>query len=193
MKFDIILAGVGGQGVLSISSIIAASALREGLYVKQSEVHGMAQRGGAVQASLRISDQPVHSDLVPAGTADLILSMEPVESLRYLAALSPQGFVITASEPIENIPDYPPVAEILARVRSLPKSRILDAAKLARAAGSARASNMVVIGAASALLPVKAESLDADIREAFARKGTHVVDTNLRAFAAGRAAVTWER
>ena len=141
MKCDIILAGVGGQGVLSISSIIAASALKEGLHVKQSEVHGMSQRGGAVQSNLRLASEAIHSDIVPLGTADMILSMEPVESLRYLEFLAPDGFVLTATEPVENIPDYPNVDEILAKVRSLPKARTLEAAKLARKAGSARASS----------------------------------------------------
>lgn len=192
MKYDIILAGVGGQGVLSISSIIAASALKEGLYVKQSEVHGMSQRGGAVQAHLRLSDRPIQSDLIPLGTADLVLSMEPMESLRYLEYLAPDGRIVTSSEPVTNINDYPDLETLLGKIRALPNARTLEAGKLARQAGSARASNMVVVGAASHLVPIQPAAMEAHIRTAFARKGESVVETNLKAFAAGRAAVRWE-
>jgi indolepyruvate ferredoxin oxidoreductase, beta subunit len=192
MKCDIILAGVGGQGVLTISSIIAAGALKEGLQVKQSEVHGMSQRGGAVQSNLRLGTEPIHSDIVPLGSADMILSMEPLESLRYLQFLAPTGFVLTATEPVENIPDYPDVDEILAKVRCLPKARTFGATKLARQAGSARASNVVIVGAASHLLPIKPATLEACIRETFARKGDKVVEINLKAFHIGREAIQWE-
>ena len=192
MKCDIILAGVGGQGVLSISSIIAASALKEGLCVKQSEVHGMAQRGGAVQSNLRLGDQPIQSDIVSLGSADMILSMEPLESLRYLDYLSPQGCVITSTEPFENIPDYPEVSEILAKIHALPKARTLEAVRIARQAGSARASNMVVVGAASKLVPIKSATIETCIREAFAKKGDKVVETNIAAFKAGREAIQWD-
>lgn len=192
MKYDIILAGVGGQGVLSISSIIAASALKEGLYVKQSEVHGMSQRGGAVQAHLRLSDRAIQSDLIPLGTADLVLSMEPLESLRYLEYLAKDGHVVTASEPVTNINDYPDLETLLAKIRTLPNARTLEVNKLARQAGSARASNMVVIGAVSALLPLKSTTLEATIRDNFARKGESVVETNLKAFNAGRGAAQGE-
>jgi indolepyruvate ferredoxin oxidoreductase beta subunit len=186
MKFDIILSGVGGQGVLSVSAIIASSAMKEGLYVKQSEVHGMAQRGGAVLANLRLSDKPVASDLIPKGEASLLLSMEPLESLRYLAYLSPQGTLITSSNPVVNIPDYPDLSAILDTIRSLPHAVILDADDLARKAGSGRASNMVIVGAASPLLPVRRETIEKLIRDTFARKGEKVVETNLKAFESGR-------
>jgi indolepyruvate ferredoxin oxidoreductase beta subunit len=188
MKFDIILAGVGGQGVLSVSAIIASSAMKEGLAVKQSEVHGMSQRGGAVLANLRLSDRPIASDLIPRGSAAMILSMEPLESLRYLEFLAEDGTVITATNPVANIPDYPPLDEVLGRVRSLPRTVTVDAESLARKAGSARATNMVMVGAASPLLPVAFETIEHFVQTIFASKGARVVETNLKALHAGRAA-----
>jgi indolepyruvate ferredoxin oxidoreductase beta subunit len=188
MKFDIILAGVGGQGVLSVSAIIASSAMKEGLAVKQSEVHGMSQRGGAVLANLRLSDRPIASDLIPRGSAAMILSMEPLESLRYLEFLAEDGTVITATNPVANIPDYPPLDEVLERVRSLPHTVTVDAESLARKAGSARATNMVMVGAASPLLPVAFETIEHFVQTIFASKGARVVETNLKALHAGRAA-----
>ena len=186
MKCDIILAGVGGQGVLSVSAVIASSAMQEGLHVKQSEVHGMSQRGGAVLAHLRISDQPIASDLIPRGTAAIVLSMEPLESLRYLEYLAPTGTVITASTPVDNIVDYPPVDQVLAQVRQIAGAFIVDADQLARQAGSARSMNMVIVGAASHWLPVKMETIEACARSLFAAKGDKVVETNIKALRAGR-------
>lgn len=188
MKFDIVLAGVGGQGVLSVSAIIASSAMAEGLHVKQSEVHGMSQRGGSVLANLRISDQPVASDLVPRGTAAMILSMEPLESLRYLEFLSPAGTLITASSPMGILTGYPPIEDVLAEIRRLPAAYVIDAEHLARQAGSARATNMVIVGAASQWLPVRIDTIERFIRTAFAAKGEQVVDINLKALRAGREA-----
>ncbi len=188
MTFDIILAGVGGQGVLSVSTIIAAGAMLEGLQVKQSEVHGMSQRGGAVVANLRMADSTVQSDLVPLGRAAMILSMEPLESLRYLKYLSPDGFVVTATTPTKNISNYPELERVLGAVRSLPHAVLVDADKVARQAGSARAANMVLVGAASRRLPIKPETLERCIAERFASKGRQVVDMNIQAFRAGREA-----
>jgi indolepyruvate ferredoxin oxidoreductase beta subunit len=188
MKYDIILAGVGGQGVLSVSAVIASSAMQEGLHVKQSEVHGMSQRGGEVLANLRLSDAPIASDLIPRGTAALILSMEPLESLRYLEYLAPDGALITAAEPVTNLPNYPPLEEVLAQVRRVPGALVVDAERLARQAGSARATNMVIVGAASRRLPLKFETIEHFVRTLFASKGEKVVDTNIKALHAGRAA-----
>jgi len=188
MTFDIILAGVGGQGVLSVSAIIASSAMKEGLAVKQSEVHGMSQRGGEVLANLRIADHPIASDLIPRGSAALLLSMEPLESLRYLDYLALDGTLITATEPVVNISDYPPIEDVLAQVRRLPRAILVDAEQLARRAGSARATNMVMVGAASRLLPVSFDSLEHFVQTMFAAKGAKVVETNLKALCAGREA-----
>ncbi len=186
MKYDMIIAGVGGQGVLSVAAIIASSAMKEGLYVKQSEVHGMSQRGGAVYANLRLSDQPIYSDLIADGTASMILSMEPLESLRYLHYLKDDGYLITSENPERNIPDYPDLNELLQKIRSLPNALTIDAHKLAMEAGSGRATNMVLAGAASHFLPIKPETMENFIKEIFARKGDKVVNINLKAFAMGR-------
>lgn len=189
MKFDIILAGVGGQGVLSVSAIIASGAMHEGLAVKQSEVHGMSQRGGAVLANLRIADGPIASDLIPLASASMILSMEPLESLRYLAYLSPHGAIVTSVDAVRNIPDYPDLERLLSTIRGVAGAVLVESERLARQAGSARATNMVMVGAASHRLPVKVDTLEHFIESLFRSKGAEVVDTNLRAFRAGRGAV----
>lgn len=186
MKFDVILAGVGGQGVLSVSAIIASSAMEEGLQVKQSEVHGMSQRGGAVYTNLRLSDQTIYSDLIPTGCASLILSMEPLESLRYLQYLKPGGYLVTSGEPEINIDDYPDLDKLHQQIKELPHSQILNARKLALQAGSGRATNMVLAGAASHHLPLKVETMEDYIRKIFQRKGEKVVEINLKAFSLGR-------
>jgi indolepyruvate ferredoxin oxidoreductase beta subunit len=188
MKYDIILAGVGGQGVLSVSALIASSAMKEGLFVKQSEVHGMSQRGGAVLANLRLASAPIASDIIPTGGASMVLSMEPLESLRYLRYLTRGGAVITSTDPLTNIADYPEVEGLLATIRTLPGATLVNSDRLARAAGSARATNMVMVGAASHRLPVKVETLEQFIESIFAAKGAKVVETNLKAFRAGREA-----
>ncbi|MDR1059264.1 MAG: indolepyruvate oxidoreductase subunit beta [Treponema sp.] len=186
MKKDIILAGVGGQGVLSIAAIIAQAAVKTGLTVRQSEVHGMAQRGGAVLAHLRISGGVIFCDLVPQGGADLIISMEPLESLRSAAWHSPEGALVTASEPLVNIADYPDQEDILRLIAQFPLSRTVEASRLAREAGFPRAVNMVMVGAASPFLPIPAETLENTIAELFAAKDPLAAEANKRAFALGR-------
>jgi indolepyruvate ferredoxin oxidoreductase beta subunit len=185
MKTDIILAGVGGQGVLSIAAVIAAAAVDAGLTARQSEVHGMAQRGGAVLAHLRISDGVIFSDLIPRGGADMIISMEPLESLRYIAMLGEKGALVTAAESFVNIPDYPDSALIRKTLAGFPLSRVVEAERLAKEAGLARAVNMVMVGAASAFLPVDAETLEKTIAAQFAARSP---DLNIAAFRAGRLA-----
>jgi indolepyruvate ferredoxin oxidoreductase beta subunit len=188
MKKDIILAGVGGQGVLSIAAIIAQAAVAEGFSVRQSEVHGMAQRGGAVLAHLRVADRPIPSDLVPQGGADLIISMEVLESLRYAVWLSPQGALVSAAEPFINIPDYPELSAVTEVIKRFPLYRLLPAAELAKKAGHPRSVNMVMVGAASPFLPIKPETLEAAIAALFAAKDPSVAEANKKAFALGRAA-----
>jgi len=190
VKHDLVLAGVGGQGVLSVAAILAEAARRHGLVVRQGEVHGMSQRGGAVQASLRLADAPIDGDLVPRGGADMVLGVEPVEALRYLDYLAPGGRLVTAADPYENVPDYPPVEAVLAAVRAVPGAVLVEAGELARRAGSGRTANVVMVGAASAFLPIPAEVIEGCIVEGFAAKGERVVEANRRAFALGRAAVT---
>jgi len=187
-KQDIILAGVGGQGILSIAFVVDNAALKEGLNVKQAEVHGMAQRGGAVQSHLRLSTERIWSDLIPRGGADLILSVEPLEALRYLDFLKPKGKIVTSSNPFINIPDYPDKEAVLAKVRAIPGSVIVDAEKLAKEAGASRAQNTVILGAASKYLIVDEESLKDYIRVLFEKRGEKILSANLKAFELGRAA-----
>lgn len=189
MKQDLVLAGVGGQGVLSVAAILAEAARRHGLVVRQGEVHGMSQRGGAVQAILRLADRPIAGDLVARGGADLILGVEPVEALRYLDCLTPGGRLVTSADPYENVPDYPPLEAVLAAVRSVPGAVLVEASNLARRAGSGRTANVVMVGAASAFLPIPPEVIEACLIDGFASKGERVVEANRRAFALGRAAV----
>jgi indolepyruvate ferredoxin oxidoreductase beta subunit len=187
MKQDIILAGVGGQGILSIAFVIDNAALKQALDFKQAEVHGMAQRGGAVQSHLRISDEPVFSDLIPKGAADMILSVEPLECVRYLDYLSPDGIVITSSSPFVNIPDYPDIGEVLGAIQTVSNRVIVDSEKLAKEAGSPKAQNMVMLGAASAHLILEELNLKEYIRVLFSPRGEKMVEMNLKAFELGRA------
>lgn len=185
MKKDIILSGVGGQGILSIATVIGRAALAEGLQIKQAEVHGMSQRGGDVQSHLRISSSEIRSDLIPRGGADLIVSLEPMESLRYLEWLSADGWVVTNTVPVVNIPNYPDQTALEAELASLPHVVRLDADALAREASSPRSANMALLGAAAPLLDIEPAKLEESIRTIFARKGEAVVEANLAAFRAG--------
>ncbi len=186
MKSDIILAGVGGQGILSIAATIGYAAVKKNLNIKQAEVHGMSQRGGAVQSNLRISDAPIASDLIPLSKADLILSVEPMEALRYMPFLSPGGWIVTNSVPFINIPNYPELESILEEIHKLKNYVLLDADKLAQEAGAAKASNMVMLGAASPFIEMSQTDFETGIRDMFARKGDAVVEINLKAFRMGR-------
>jgi indolepyruvate ferredoxin oxidoreductase, beta subunit len=186
MKNDIILSGVGGQGILSIAAAIGLAAVDNNLYLKQAEVHGMSQRGGDVQSHLRLSDKPIASDLIPHGKADLIISVEPMEALRYLPWLSANGWLVTNSNPYINIPDYPPVEDVLTEIRKIRNHVIIDADAIAREAGSVKAGNMVILGAASPYIDMSAESVGEAIRKLFGRKGEDIVNANLKAFGEGR-------
>lgn len=186
---NIILAGVGGQGILTIAAAIGFATLKENLFFKQSEVHGMSQRGGAVQSHFRIADQPVHSDLIPLGQADLILSVEPLETLRYLPFLKPTGWLICNSKPFINVPNYPEIEEVLSEIRKWPNHCIVNADDIARDLGSVKASNMVVLGAASGKICLDYSSLESGIQQIFTKKGEDVVDLNLKALKAGSEAV----
>lgn len=187
MKTDIILAGVGGQGILSIAAALGAAALTNNLYMKQAETHGMSQRGGDVQSFLRISDRPIFSDLIPKGKADIILSVEPMEALRYLPYLKPDGYVVTNSTPFINIPDYPEPQVLMQTLENLPHRVVLDADTLAKeAAGNVRAGNFVMLGAASPFIDIPFSYLEEGVRTIFARKGENIVEMNLQALRAGR-------
>ena len=187
MKCDIVLAGVGGQGILSIATVLGLAAVENNLYLKQAETHGMSQRGGAVQSYLRLSDQPIFSDLIPSGQAQLILSVEPLESLRYMTYLAADGYVITNTTPFINIPDYPEPDELMDTIRALPHVVAIDAESVAKTEGNAKSSNMVMLGAASPFIDLPLASLEHSIKEIFSKKGAEIVTVNLRAFHAGRA------
>jgi indolepyruvate ferredoxin oxidoreductase beta subunit len=188
METNIILAGVGGQGIVSISYVIDMAAIGQGLNFKQAEVHGMSQRGGAVQSHLRVSDSPIHSDLVPKGRGTLILSVEPLESLRYVDYLMPKGTVVSSTDPFINIPDYGDVERVLDAIGALENHTLVPADRLARQAGSGRAQNMVLLGAASPYLGLREELLEKGIIEAFSKKGEKIQKVNVDAFRLGKAA-----
>lgn len=186
MKHDIIIAGVGGQGILSIAAIIGTAALENNFHMKQAEVHGMSQRGGAVESHLRISDKAIHSDLIPRGSADMIISVEPMEGLRYLPFLKKEGWLITNQKPYINIPDYPDENLVYKEINKIPHSMILDADELARQAGHTKTSNMVMLGAASHFLDIPFIYLTEGITTIFKKKGTEIVDFNIKALKAGK-------
>lgn len=186
MKSNIILAGVGGQGILSIAAALGTAALEDNLYIKQAETHGMSQRGGAVVSHMRISDKPIASDLIKQGTADLILSVEPMEALRYLPFLSETGYLVTNTTPFINIPNYPDYEEVMAAVKEQPCFVAIDADQMAKDAGNARSSNMVMLGAASPFIDIDFKMLEDGIRNVFGRKGEEIVEINLKALRAGR-------
>ncbi len=185
MKTDIILCGVGGQGILSIATIIGEAAMKENLYIKQAEVHGMSQRGGDVQSNLRISSSPIASDLIPQGGADVIISMEPMEALRYLPFLSKEGWIITSSTPFVNIPNYPDMATIQSDLERLPNVIMLDIEQQAKDAGVPRSANVILLGAAQKAIGIEYAKLEDAIRRVFGRKGEAIVDANIKALAIG--------
>lgn len=185
MKSDIILAGVGGQGILSIANVIGIVALKENLNVKQAEVHGMSQRGGAVQSHLRLSTDPISSDLIPEGNADLIISIEPMESLRYLPFLSKTGWLVTNSSTFVNISDYPSEDQLVTEIKKIKNHVIVDADQIARDLGSVRSSNMVILGAAANILDLKTEDYLNSISQIFESKGEKIVEMNCDAFKEG--------
>lgn len=188
MKLDIILSGVGGQGILSIAAIIGEAAIQMGLNIKQAEVHGMSQRGGDVQSNLRLSSDPIYSDLIARGSADAIISLEPMEALRYLPYLSEGGWIVVNSTPFVNITNYPQPATLWDELHALPRVILIDVDTIAKDCGVARAANIVLLGAASVVLGIEQDELERGIGQVFGRKGEQVVEMNITALRAGRAA-----
>jgi indolepyruvate ferredoxin oxidoreductase beta subunit len=187
MKSDIILCGVGGQGILSIATVIGEAAMNENLYIKQAEVHGMSQRGGDVQSNLRISSDPINSDLIAKGCADVIISMEPMEALRYLPYLSKEGWIITSSTPFVNIPNYPEMEKINADLDNLQNVIKIDIEAMAKENNIPRSANIILLGAAQKALGIEYHKLEDAIRSIFGRKGEAVVEANIKALALGKA------
>ena len=185
MKIDIVLAGVGGQGILSIATILGAAALKENLYIKQAEVHGMSQRGGDVQSNLRISSEPIASDLIPQGGADLIVALEPMESLRYIPYLSKSGWIVTNTAPFINIPNYPEMETVNAALDACPNVVAFNMDDMAKEVASPRTSNMVLLGAAAPFLNIEIEKIEDGINTIFGAKGEAIVEMNIKAFRAG--------
>lgn len=190
MKTNIIIAGVGGQGILTIAAVLDIAALENNLNIKQSEVHGMSQRGGAVQSHVRISDKEIFSDLIPKGKADIIISVEPMELLRYLPYLKKKGFLVTDANPFLNITNYPDLQELYAEIKSHPNCILIDAKKIAKDLGNSKATNIVLLGAASSLLPLSDESLLKAITALFERKGQRIVNKNIDAYLKGKEIAT---
>ncbi len=186
MKTDLILAGVGGQGILTIAATLGMAALNNDFYLKQSEVHGMSQRGGEVQAHLRISDKEIASDLIADKTADLIISVEPMEGLRYLNYLHDEGWLITNSRPYKNIPNYPDVDALLAEIEKVKNHIVLDADAMAKEIKATRSSNIIMLGAASPFINMDYQLIEEGIRTIFSRKGEDVVNINIKALKIGR-------
>ena len=186
MKKDIILSGVGGQGILSIATVIGKAVLKEGFYMKQAEVHGMSQRGGDVQSNLRISDEPIASDLIPAGKCDLIISLEPMEALRYLPYLDSEGWLVTNNVPFINIPNYPSKEALETELCKLPHKISLDVNEIAKKIGSPRVANMVLLGATIPFLGIGYTKVRESVCEIFQNKGQAVVDMNLKALDCGK-------
>ena len=186
MKLDIKLSGVGGQGILSIATVIGQAALTDGINLKQAEVHGMSQRGGDVQSDLRLSTEPIYSDLIAKGGVDLLISMEPMEALRYRNWLTPKGVIVTSSKPFVNIPNYPDESAVLAELAAIPGVISVDIEQMARDAEVPRSANMILLGLAAPHIPIlSADSLRDAIASIFARKGESIIEANLRAFNIG--------
>lgn len=193
MKTDIILAGVGGQGILSIATVIGLAAVNKNLNVKQAEVHGMSQRGGAVYSNLRLSSNPIASDLIPLGKANLVLSVEPMESLRYIPYLAPDGWLVTNTHPFINIDNYPDMQDVMKQLHALSCCVLVDANALASECGNSKASNMVMLGAAIPFLNMELKDMENAIGRIFERKGTDIIDMNIRALYAGYDVAVAER
>lgn len=188
MNFDLVIAGVGGQGVLSIAWVLDHAAHEAGLFIQQSEVHGMAQRGGAVSAFLRISDHPIDSVLIAQGSADVLMSVEPLEALRYTQLLKPSGWIVSDVTPLRNLPNYPAMDDLKQVLFAAPHLVAVDATRLAHKVGAIKAQNMVVLGAAAAHLPLPGALLEKHIAALFERKGERIVNANVHAFRKGDAA-----
>lgn len=186
MKTNIILSGVGGQGILTIAAVLDTAALSANLFIKQSEVHGMSQRGGAVQSHVRISDKEVFSDLIPEGKADLILSVEPMELLRYLPFLNEDGWLVTDSEPFINTANYPDKNDLFDQIKKHPNNIIVNATEIAKSIGNSKVANMVLLGASSAILPLSEESMLEAIKKLFQHKGERIIKLNQEAFFEGK-------
>lgn len=187
--FNIVIAGVGGQGVLMASRVLSESALASGMDVKQNEVHGMAQRGGSVISFVRMGER-VNSPVVMPGTADLLISFEPLEALRYIHYLKPGGMLvynkvaINPSTVASGLATYP--SDVEERIaRACPNAHGIEALSIAREAGNAKAVNMVMVGSVLSALPLDPRVVMGVVKAVSRDKGA---DVNLKALEGGAAA-----
>ncbi len=189
MIYKIHIAGIGGQGTIKTSSIIGEAAIKKGLNVVMSEVHGMAQRGGIVNTDIKIGE--ANSPLIGKGKADLIIGFEPVETLRSLDKANENTFVVSNSARIIpftvslGISEYPDTKEILEFLKSYIKNvYIIDAEALAKEAGNIMSLNMVLLGAAVATpnFPIDRDTIIQSMEENLPPK---TIETNLKAFEKG--------
>ena len=186
MKYDIVLCGVGGQGGISVSVIIAKAAMAAGLQVKQSEVHGMSQRGGEVLAHLRISDKPISSSIIQLGFSDLIIAFEPLEAIRNIPWLSKNGMIVSSIKPVVNISNYPEIDQVLGELKKITNAILVDTDNMAKEVGNLRTSNIILVGAAAKYLPLKEDLIEKAITENFLKKGDTIIQSNIKAFNYGR-------
>lgn len=186
MKSNIILSGVGGQGILTLASIIDIAALNQNLFVKQSEIHGMSQRGGSVQCHVRISDTQIYSDLIPEGEVDLILSAEPMELLRHIPSLKRNGWIITDSSTFENIVNYPDKHDLYKQIKKHVNHIIISAKSCAKDLGNSKVCNMILLGAASDHMAIPEEKFINAINIFFKDKSERIKNKNIEAFKVGR-------
>ena len=185
----IVLAGVGGQGVLSLAQIVLEALRRSGLQALQSEIHGMSQRGGSVHAQVCFAEVPLTSPIIDEGCADLLISLEPLEALRYVAMLRMDGHLVVSEEPQMSMDGYPPLDDVYAALKKVRGCHLLDTEELARRLNHRQAGGMALLGMASKYLPVTDEVWRKVIFERFEAKGARVTDKNLEAFEAGRGLV----
>ncbi|MHA2298400.1 MAG: indolepyruvate ferredoxin oxidoreductase subunit beta [Candidatus Hodarchaeales archaeon] len=189
-KYEIVLCGVGGQGILTVTDIICNTALQKGLKVRGSETHGMAQRGGSVMSNIRIG-KDIHAPLIPERSADVILALEPIEALRYARYVKPDGCVIfnnyTIPPPNLNLDkkEYPPIDKIIENLKDFTDNFVqVNATKLAEQAGAIISQNIVLLGAFAALegSPITKDDLLAEMKRYIKSK---FVEMNLTAFESG--------
>ena len=187
---NIMIVGVGGQGSLLASKLLGSLLIDEGYDVKVSEVHGMSQRGGDVQSNLRLSTDAIYSDLIKQGSADIIISMEPMEALRYMPYLSKEGWVVSSSHPFKNIPNYPDEQALMEEFNALPHSAALPIEDLAKQNNLPKSANMVLLGMAAPYIEILSpEQLREAIKRVFSSKGEQVVEMNCQAFDLGLNAI----
>ncbi len=183
---DILIVGVGGQGTLLTSRILADVAVQMGYDVKVSEIHGMAQRGGSVVTQVRYGKK-VYSPIIKKGDADILLAFEKLEAARWLDYIKPDGMVIINDERVDPLPvmsgkvKYP--EDIVDKIQNLiPNTRLINATEIAGQCGNARAANVVLVGVLAAVAGLPVKEMESAIRALVPEKAINI---NLKAFEEG--------